>query len=45
MNLFSFSLCLSETMVRTIELFRKYCLGDDPVRIQVLSDQATNFSR
>lgn len=32
-------------MVRTIELFRKYCLGDDPVRIQVLSDQTVNFSR
>lgn len=36
---------LRETMIRTMELFRKYCLGDDPVRIQVLSDQTMNFSR
>ncbi|EGC34567.1 hypothetical protein DICPUDRAFT_34779, partial [Dictyostelium purpureum] len=31
-------------LYRTMELFRKYCLGDSPVRIQFLSDQAVNFS-
>jgi len=33
------------TLVRTIELLRKYCLSDTPVQLQVLSDQAANFSR
>ncbi|KAK5581926.1 hypothetical protein RB653_003506 [Dictyostelium firmibasis] len=31
-------------LYRTMELFRKYCLGDSPVRIQFLSDQSVNFS-
>ena len=31
--------------MRTIELLRKYCLSDTPVQLQVLSDQAANFSR
>ncbi|EFA85561.1 DNA repair exonuclease [Heterostelium album PN500] len=30
-------------LYRTIELFRKYCLGDSPVKIQFLSDQTVNF--
>ncbi|GAM24521.1 hypothetical protein SAMD00019534_076960 [Acytostelium subglobosum LB1] len=30
-------------LYRTIELFRKYCLGDTPVKIQFLSDQTVNF--
>lgn len=33
------------TVVRTLELLRKYCMNDSPVNLQVLSDQATNFSR
>ena len=31
--------------MRTIELLRKYCMNDNPVQLQVLSDQARNFSR
>ena len=31
-------------MVRTIQLLRKYVMNDNPVHIQVLSDQANNFS-
>jgi double-strand break repair protein MRE11 len=31
--------------VRTIELLRKYCMNDNPVHFQVVSDQAANFSR
>jgi len=33
------------TVVRTLELLRKYCMNDNPVHIQVMSDQAANFSR
>jgi hypothetical protein len=32
------------TVVRTIQLLRKYVMNDNPVHIQVLSDQASNFS-
>jgi len=28
---------------RTMELLRRYCLGDDPVGIEIVSDQAVNF--
>jgi hypothetical protein len=31
------------TLVRTMEILRKYCLNDNPVKLQVLSDQAANF--
>lgn len=31
------------TVVRAIELLNKYCLGDRPVKFQVLSDQKQNF--
>lgn len=31
------------TMYRAMQLFRKYCMGPDPISIQILSDQATNF--
>ena len=31
------------TLVRTMEILRKYCLNDHPVKLQVLSDQAANF--
>jgi hypothetical protein len=31
-------------VVRTIQLLRKYVMNDNPVNIQVLSDQASNFS-
>jgi double-strand break repair protein MRE11 len=34
-----------ETMVRTMEILREYCLNDDPVQLEVLSDQAVNFPR
>ena len=26
-----------------MEILRKYCLNDNPVKLQVLSDQAANF--
>ena len=29
---------------RTMELLRRYCMGDDPVGIEVISDQAVNFA-
>ena len=32
-----------ETMVRTMEILREYCLHDDPVQLEVLSDQEANF--
>lgn len=31
------------TVIRTIELLNKYCLGEKPVQFQVLSDQKQNF--
>eukprot|EP00878_Enallax_costatus_P038248 GHUV01043428.1.p1 GENE.GHUV01043428.1~~GHUV01043428.1.p1 ORF type:complete len:122 (+),score=33.77 GHUV01043428.1:462-827(+) len=31
------------TVVKAIELLNKYCLGERPVRFQVLSDQKQNF--
>jgi double-strand break repair protein MRE11 len=30
-------------LFRCIELLRRYCMGDNPVKIQILSDQALNF--
>eukprot|EP00850_Spirogloea_muscicola_P011116 SM000068S20548 [mRNA] locus=s68:26644:32970:- [translate_table: standard] len=33
------------TLVRTIELLRRYCLNDHPVKFQVVSDQTVNFSQ
>lgn len=33
------------TMVRTMDMLRKYCIGDGAVRFQVVSDQARNFDR
>ncbi|GAQ82724.1 DNA repair exonuclease MRE11 [Klebsormidium nitens] len=32
------------TLVRCIEILRKYCLGDKPVGFQVVSDQSVNFA-
>lgn len=32
------------TLVRTIEILRRYCLSDRPVRFQVVSDQTVNFA-
>ena len=29
---------------RTIKILRKYCLNSDPIRLQILSDQAANFA-
>ena len=29
---------------RTMELLRRYCMGDDPVGIEVISDQSVNFA-
>jgi double-strand break repair protein MRE11 len=31
------------TLHRTIELIRTYCFGDDPIKVQILSDQKINF--
>ncbi|KAJ8256735.1 hypothetical protein COCON_G00188870 [Conger conger] len=31
------------TMHNCIELFRKYCMGDQPITFEILSDQAVNF--
>lgn len=33
-----------KTIHRTMELLREYCLGDRPVKVNVLSDQSLNFS-
>jgi double-strand break repair protein MRE11 len=33
-----------KTMHRTVELLRSYCLGERPVKINVLSDQRLNFT-
>jgi double-strand break repair protein MRE11 len=30
-------------MHRTLDLFRSYCMGDAPCKLQVLSDQSINF--
>jgi double-strand break repair protein MRE11 len=32
------------TLFKAMEIIRRYCMGDNPVRIQILSDQAKNFS-
>ena len=34
-----------ETMVRTMEILREYCFNDNPVQLEVLSDQTVNFPR
>lgn len=31
------------TLVKTIEILRRHCLGDQPVQFQVVSDQTVNF--
>ncbi|XP_073100459.1 double-strand break repair protein MRE11 isoform X3 [Elaeis guineensis] len=31
------------TLVKTIEILRRYCLNDNPVQFQVVSDQTMNF--
>ncbi|XP_062184298.1 double-strand break repair protein MRE11 isoform X2 [Phragmites australis] len=31
------------TLVKTIEILRRYCLNDQPVKFQVVSDQTINF--
>lgn len=31
------------TLVKTIEILRRYCLNDLPVKFQVVSDQTVNF--
>ncbi|KAH9302824.1 hypothetical protein KI387_014407, partial [Taxus chinensis] len=32
------------TLVKTIEILRRYCLNDRPVHFQVVSDQTINFA-
>ncbi len=32
------------TLFRTMQIVRKYCMGDNPVRIQILSDPTKNFA-
>ncbi|EGD77873.1 hypothetical protein PTSG_09507 [Salpingoeca rosetta] len=34
-----------ETLMHTMELFRKYCMGSRPCALQILSDQRINFPR
>ena len=34
---------LRSTLVKTIEILRRYCLNDQPVKFQVVSDQTVNF--
>jgi len=31
------------TVVRTVQLMMKYCLGDQPIAFRILSDPAQNF--
>ena len=31
------------TLVKTIEILRRYCLNDQPIKFQVVSDQTVNF--
>lgn len=31
------------TMHKAMEIIRRYCMGPNPVQIQIISDQATNF--
>lgn len=31
------------TLVKAIEILRRYCLNDQPVQFQVVSDQTMNF--
>ena len=33
------------TIHRTMDLFRRYCMGDNPIQIQILSNQQQNFRR
>jgi len=32
-----------KTLFYTMELLRKYCMGDKPCQIELLSDRKTNF--
>jgi len=32
------------TLVKAIEILRRYCLNDQPVQFQVVSDQTVNFA-
>lgn len=32
------------TLFRTMQILRQYCMGDNPVRIQILSDPVRNFA-
>lgn len=32
------------TLVKAIEILRRYCLNDQPVQFQVVSDQTINFA-
>jgi double-strand break repair protein MRE11 len=31
------------TMLKTMEIFRNYCMGPNPISVQILSDQSQNF--
>jgi double-strand break repair protein MRE11 len=33
------------TLHKTMDLFRRYCMGDNPIQIQIISDQKQNFRR
>ena len=42
-DLFHHSKPSQSAMFKTLELLRKYCLGDEAVQIELLSDQTVNF--
>eukprot|EP00740_Mantoniella_antarctica_P014696 CAMPEP_0181368446 /NCGR_PEP_ID=MMETSP1106-20121128/12092_1 /TAXON_ID=81844 /ORGANISM="Mantoniella antarctica, Strain SL-175" /LENGTH=343 /DNA_ID=CAMNT_0023484563 /DNA_START=146 /DNA_END=1173 /DNA_ORIENTATION=+ len=44
-DLFDINKPSRETMVRTMEILREYCFNDNPVQLEVLSDQTVNFPR
>jgi len=42
-DLFDINKPSRETMIRTMDILREYCFNDDPVALEVLSDQTVNF--
>ena len=43
-DLFHDSKPSQQCLIRTMGILRKYCLNDNPIRLQILSDQADNFA-
>jgi len=42
-DLFHYNKPSRRTLFRTMEILKRYCLGDNPVQIQILSDQSKDF--